>query len=208
MVKSLVEMHGGSVRARSEGAGRGTEFVITLPLATRAGPGRRAGVTGKIRPREVLVIEDNADTAQTLADFLALDGHRVRIASDGRSRLALSRERRPEVILCDVGLPDMDGYEVARSVRQDPAMEGVRLVALTGYAQPEDRRRAAEAGFDAHIAEHCARTRNSRDQAALPHHCRHNRGLLSLDELRAAGQGHTVTVRHRADTWTVRHPDL
>ncbi|WP_318653880.1 response regulator [Anaeromyxobacter oryzae] len=100
----------------------------------------------------VLVVEDNVDAAQTIAEVLELEGHRVHVATDGRSGLARARELRPDVILCDLGLPDLDGCEVARRLRADVALRSIRLVALSGYAQPEDRRRAREAGFDAHLA--------------------------------------------------------
>ncbi len=103
-------------------------------------------------PRQVLVIEDSADGAETLADVLALDGHVVQVAHSGGDGVAMAREHRPDVILCDIGLPDLDGYEVARRVRAIPGLERVRLVALTGYAQFEDRQRAKDAGFDAHLA--------------------------------------------------------
>jgi two-component system CheB/CheR fusion protein len=98
------------------------------------------------------VIEDNVDGAQSLADVLELHGHRVRVARDGRSGIALARELQPDVILCDIGLPDVDGYEIARTLRRDGAIRGTRLVALTGYAQPDDRQRSRDAGFDAHLA--------------------------------------------------------
>jgi CheY-like chemotaxis protein len=97
------------------------------------------------------VVEDGADMRQTLADLLRLEGHVVHVAATGREGIALARELRPDVVLCDIGLPDVDGYEVARALRGDAALRTTRLVALTGYAQPEDRRRAAEAGFDRHI---------------------------------------------------------
>jgi CheY-like chemotaxis protein len=98
------------------------------------------------------VVEDNLDAGQSLAEVLALHGHRVHVARDGRSGVALARELRPEVILCDIGLPDLDGYAVARAIRAGADGRPVRLVALSGYAQPEDRQRASEAGFDAHVA--------------------------------------------------------
>jgi signal transduction histidine kinase len=154
LVKGFVELHGGSVRASSAGPGRGAEFVVELPMAEPPPPRDPAeassGATGA--GRDVVIIEDSADAARTLADVLQLQGHRVRIAADARTGLALVRERRPDLVLCDIGLPDMSGYDVARTVRAEASTSGVLLVALTGYAQPEDRRRAAEAGFDAHLA--------------------------------------------------------
>jgi signal transduction histidine kinase len=153
LVKGLVELHGGSVYARSEGLGRGAEFVVSLPLtAAEAAAEARPGAAPPALARLVLVIEDNVDAGQTLAEILEMQGHRVRVARDGRSGVALARELRPDVVLCDIGLPDLDGYEVARSLRADDALRGTRLVALSGYAQPEDRERARQAGFDAHVA--------------------------------------------------------
>jgi PAS domain S-box-containing protein len=153
LVKGLAELHGGAVRARSEGLGKGSEFVIELPLARgQAAPAQEARAGRPGGPLRVLVIDDNLDGAQTLADLLELEGHRTEIATDGRSGVAKARELRPDVILCDIGLPDMDGFEVARALRDEGALRSVRLVALSGYAQPEDRQRALEAGFDAHVA--------------------------------------------------------
>jgi CheY-like chemotaxis protein len=145
-------MHGGSVFARSDGPGRGTEIAIRLPLAETVAAAQPATAESALISRDILVIEDNPDSAQTLADVLAIQGHRVRVANDGRAGLALAAERTPDVILCDLGLPGMDGYQVAQAVRRDPAFARVQLVALTGYAQPEDRQRTSEAGFDAHVA--------------------------------------------------------
>jgi CheY-like chemotaxis protein/two-component sensor histidine kinase len=153
LVKGLVELHGGTVAARSEGLGRGTEFVVRIPLAeTEADTGRERRKAVGARPWTVLVIEDNLDAGQTLAEILELQGHHTRVARDGRTGLKLAREMHPEVVLCDIGLPDIDGYEVAREFRCDEALRGTRLVALSGYAQPEDQQRAREAGFDAHVA--------------------------------------------------------
>ena len=127
---------------------------VSLPLA-EAGAGLEpeggARAEGE-RSKRVLVIEDNVDSAQSLADILELAGHDVRIAHDGRSGLAIAREYRPDVILCDIGLPGLDGYEVAQAVRRDDSLRSVRLVALSGYAQPEDRQRTSDAGFELHIA--------------------------------------------------------
>jgi CheY-like chemotaxis protein len=99
----------------------------------------------------VLIIEDNVDAAETLAEVLALYGHEARIARDGASGVALALELKPDVVLCDLGLPDIDGYEVARTLRSNGALPRTRLVALSGYAQNEDRLRARDAGFDAHL---------------------------------------------------------
>ena len=155
LAKGLVELHGGSIRARSEGVGKGCEFVVTLPLveppalaASEAGHRKRPGSIA----RRVLIIEDNLDAGQTLAAALELEGYEVRLACDGNTGLAMAREMEPDVVLCDIGLPGLDGYGVARALRADGSLSSTRLVALTGYAQPEDKERAREAGFDAHLA--------------------------------------------------------
>jgi len=153
LVKGLVELHGGAISARSEGADRGSEFVVSLPLVADTDVAR-----AEARPRRsegtrlVLVIEDNVDSGESLAEVLALEGHRVHVATDGRSGIAKTRELLPDVVLCDIGLPDTDGYEIARTVRGDGELRSTHLIALSGYAQPEDKQRAAEAGFDAHLA--------------------------------------------------------
>jgi two-component system CheB/CheR fusion protein len=100
----------------------------------------------------VLVVEDNLDAAESLRDVLEFAGHEVEVAHDGREGLDRARRLRPDVVLCDIGLPVMDGYEVARAIRADPSLAQVLLVAVTGYAGPDDRRRAADAGFDVHLA--------------------------------------------------------
>ena len=153
LVKALVELHGGTVRARSEGPGRGAEFLITLPLADGA-PALQAPFAERDTPasRLILVIEDNVDAGQGLGDLLELRGHRVRVARDGRSGLQLARELRPDVVLCDIGLPDMSGFDVARAMRTEECLRSTRIIALSGYAQHEDRQRSREAGFDAHVA--------------------------------------------------------
>lgn len=152
MVKGLVDLQGGRVDVTSEGLGKGTEVTIRLPLVEAGGhrpaspqPEREA------RGRRVLVIDDNADAADSLRDLLAFDGHDVRDAYDGPAGIALAHDFHPEIILCDIGLPGMDGYDVARAIRADDALKHAYLVALTGYARPEDRERAAAAGFDRHV---------------------------------------------------------
>jgi two-component system CheB/CheR fusion protein len=102
--------------------------------------------------RRILVIEDNLDARQSLAEVLSLHGHEVHQARDGLEGIAMARALRPDVVLCDIGLPDVDGYHVARRLRGDEELRSTHLVALSGHARPEDRRRAGEAGFDAHLA--------------------------------------------------------
>jgi two-component system CheB/CheR fusion protein len=154
LVKGLVEMHGGTVEARSDGIGRGAELIVRLPLASDGAGAREPTPEPRppIRPRRVLIIEDNLDAAETLREMLEMDGHRVEVAHDGRAGLEKARASRPDVVLCDIGLPEMDGYGVARAIRSDPTLASTFLVALTGYALPEDQRRAAQAGFDRHLA--------------------------------------------------------
>ncbi|HET9599347.1 MAG TPA: ATP-binding protein [Anaeromyxobacteraceae bacterium] len=153
LVKALVQLHGGSVAARSGGAGRGSEFIVELPVAAAPAPPKRQQERRSLAgpSRLVLIIEDNIDAADTLAQVLELRGHRARVAYDGMSGMALARELKPDAILCDVGLPDVDGYEVAHTLRSNGDLPSTRLIALTGYAQQADRARAKGAGFDAHL---------------------------------------------------------
>jgi PAS domain S-box-containing protein len=156
LVKSLVEMHGGRVELFSGGPGEGTEARVRLPaleVRRAAGPGgAEPGPTGAGAPtRRVLLVDDHADTAESLAMVLKAEGHEVRTAPDGATALEVAGAYRPEVVLLDIGLPRMDGYEVARRLRAQAGPTRVLLIALTGYGQEEDRRRAAAAGFDAHL---------------------------------------------------------
>jgi PAS domain S-box-containing protein len=156
LVKRLVELHGGRVEARSAGPGRGSEFIVRLrTLAPQPKRDMEDGGRGPSevppRPRRVLVVDDNEDAAESLALLLRARGHEIRTAHDGPSALSVAEDFRPEVVFLDIGLPRMDGYEVARRLRVQPGREGLLLVALTGYGQDEDRRRAEEAGFDAHL---------------------------------------------------------
>jgi CheY-like chemotaxis protein len=154
LVKNLVELHGGAVGACSEGPGKGCEFVVRLPLVdeTRlAQPlGSEAPSTPLIR-RRVVVVEDSADSREVLAELLQLLGHQVLTAADGPEALRLAQEQMPETFVVDMGLPGMDGYQVARALRQLPGGEQLLLIALTGYGTLEDKERAREAGYDAHL---------------------------------------------------------
>jgi len=151
LVKGLTELHGGSVSAHSAGLGCGSEFVVELPLALHS-VAEAVAESAPLPSRLVLIIEDNADNSDTLAQVLELGGHRARVARTGKSGIALAQDLKPDVVLCDIGLPDMDGYEVARVLRANRDLATTRLIAVSGYAQPEDKKRAKEAGFDAHLA--------------------------------------------------------
>jgi PAS domain S-box-containing protein len=152
LVRSLVELHGGTVTARSEGKGRGSEFVVRLPLAVLPDRDVPDAVEGPVdlEPRSILLVEDNADAAEMLRAALELGGHTVSVWGDGADGVEAAVRERPDVMLVDIGLPGLDGYEVARQVRVALG-DSVMLVALTGYGQPEDRRRALDSGFDAHL---------------------------------------------------------
>jgi signal transduction histidine kinase/ActR/RegA family two-component response regulator len=153
LVRRLVELHGGRVEAHSPGAGRGSEFVVRLPLGRSSAPtpGRKKQTSAPSLKRHVLLIEDNSDGRAMLGDLLRLWGHEVEEAADGLDGLERIRRRRPEVALVDIGLPGLDGYRLAREVRALPGGQDVLLLAVTGYGQPEDRRRALEAGFNIHL---------------------------------------------------------
>jgi signal transduction histidine kinase/ActR/RegA family two-component response regulator len=161
VVKGLVEMHGGEVRAASEGVGKGAEITLLLPLeegAPAAGPVEArpaAGIAAEVAAgggtRRILVVEDNPDAAATMRDFLELSGHEVELASSGAAGVRAAHQFHPEIVLCDLGLPGMDGYQVAAALRGDQDTASARLIAVTGYGRDEDRRRSREAGFDVHL---------------------------------------------------------
>jgi signal transduction histidine kinase len=155
LVKSLVEMHGGSVRANSEGPGRGSEFVVCLPMAgvqnTAHGEERDPGPPTALAARRVLVVDDNHDAAESLAVLLKLLGAEVRVAHSGPDALEALEEYKPAAVLLDIGMPGMDGHEVARRIRCRPELRDVTLIALTGWGQEEDRHRSRSAGFDYHL---------------------------------------------------------
>ena len=149
--RRLVEMHGGTITAASEGQGRGAQFTVRLPVAATNAPPPAPSVPTANRARTILVVEDGDDARESLRLLLESLGHRVLAAADGHQGVALALEHQPEVLLIDLGLPGLDGYEVARAVRASPAGKSAVLIAVTGYGQAEDRRRSTEAGFDAHL---------------------------------------------------------
>ncbi|RIL01327.1 MAG: hypothetical protein DCC71_18125 [Proteobacteria bacterium] len=155
LVRGLVELHGGAIEARSAGPGRGSEFVVTLPLiappasATEADAPPRAAARGP--QRSILVVDDNRDSAESMAMMLELGGHRVRTAHAGADALEAARAGRPDLVILDLGMPQMDGYEVCRRLRAEPWGRALRIVALTGWGNEEARRKTRDAGFDAHL---------------------------------------------------------
>ena len=153
LVRRLTELHGGRVQVRSEGQGRGATFTVELPLAPAPPAAATAGVrpTGRLDERPVLGVEDDDDTRAVLVFMLQAEGARVEAAATGSAAVEAAERMRPQVVLCDVGLPDIDGMEVARRLRANPTLVSTRLIALTGYGQAEDVRQAIEAGFDAHV---------------------------------------------------------
>lgn len=153
LARRLLGLHGGSVRAFSAGPGRGSEFVVRLPLATRGGERDTASPQEEVNvpARRILVVDDNTDTATSLAALLRLARHETYTAHDGLEALKAAERLQPDVVLLDVQLPELDGYEVCRRIRQHPWGQNITLVAVTGLGQPEDRRKSREAGFDAHL---------------------------------------------------------
>jgi CheY-like chemotaxis protein len=157
LVRSLVELHGGRVEARSEGRGRGSEFVVYLPLS-RDGtperlPRREEAETSRsdVRSIRTLVVDDNRDAADSIVALLEANGHEARVAYSGAAALEVLATYVPDLALIDLGMPTMDGYELARRVRRTPRLAYMRLVALTGWGQPEARERSRAAGFDKHV---------------------------------------------------------
>ena len=150
VVKGLIEMHGGEVEARSAGPGRGSEILFRIPLENAAAAAERQPEMAH-SGRKVLVVEDNPDAGAMMRDFLELSGHEVELAATGTDGVEAARQFHPEVVLCDLGLPGMSGYEVAEELRRDPSTRSARLIAVTGYGREEDRRRSKAAGFDLHL---------------------------------------------------------
>jgi PAS domain S-box-containing protein len=152
LVRGTVELHGGSVTARSDGPGLGSEFTVRLPrVQAPESPRPDAGEVPDGPPRRILVVDDNADAADMMRTLLELLGHQVRVAYDGFAALAVAIDFRPDIGLFDIGLPSMDGFELARRIRADPRTQSIFLVAVTGWGQEEDRQRSRDHGFDAHL---------------------------------------------------------
>jgi PAS domain S-box-containing protein len=152
--QKLVELHGGTIEAHSEGVGTGSEFVVRFPILLEAAPpdSEPARVAdADSQALRILVVDDSEDTADTMGTLLEMAGHAIQIAHSGPAALEAAAAFQPDVVLLDIGLPGLDGYQVAERLRADPAMAGVTLIAASGYGQEEDRRRSAEAGIDRHL---------------------------------------------------------
>jgi signal transduction histidine kinase/CheY-like chemotaxis protein len=153
VARELLELHGGQIQAASDGPGKGAEFTLRLPCEEKLpepAHGTKPGSPGK-EPRRILVVEDNRDAAESLGLFLELCGFGVTLAYSGPEGLEAAKSVRPDIVLCDIGLPGMDGFQVAGALRRNPETAEARLIAVTGYGQEEDRRRALAAGFDVHL---------------------------------------------------------
>jgi CheY-like chemotaxis protein len=155
LVKGLVELHHGRIHAFSEGLGRGSEFTVGLPLLPEP---EKSGEIGALpdpaisaAPLRVLVVEDNVEAAEMLGQLVELWGHEVRTVHDGVSAISVVSSFRPHIVLLDIGLPGASGYEVARQIRQQEDLQGILLLAMTGYGQEEDQVKAMDAGFDEHL---------------------------------------------------------
>jgi signal transduction histidine kinase len=156
LVKGLLEMHNGTIEAKSAGKAMGSEFVFLLPLAMDAGaePDSYNGLAIDVAPsalRRILVVDDNVDAADSLGELLEMLGNEVRTAHDGEAGVAVAEQFRPDVMLMDIGMPKLNGYEAARRIRQHAWGQGILLVALTGWGQEDERKKSADAGFDHHL---------------------------------------------------------
>jgi CheY-like chemotaxis protein len=156
LVKTLVQLHGGSVSATSEGPGRGSEFVVTLPAMVRAEADAtqtetRVRMGDTAHSERVIVVDDNRDAAELVGEILTAMGHEVSVAHDALQALSLIARVRPTVMVLDIGLPVMDGYELASRIREEFGEHAPRLIAVTGYGLDRDRARSREIGFEAHL---------------------------------------------------------
>jgi CheY-like chemotaxis protein len=156
LAKRLVELHGGNIEARSDGLGRGSEFVVRLPIlaaavASEAPPGEAFPTWTSPLKGRILVVDDLRDSAESLAQLLRIEGNEVRTVHDGLEAVAVAAEFRPDLVLMDIGMPEVDGYEACRRIRNLPFGSEVTLVAVTGWGQADDRRKSKAAGFDHHM---------------------------------------------------------
>jgi CheY-like chemotaxis protein len=154
LVREILRLHGGTISADSDGTGRGSEFTVRLPLLAEIGsaaPVLPGTVAASGRPQRILVVDDNQDAAGSMALLLRAFGHEVHVVHDGTAALEQARELCPDVLLLDIGLPGLDGYEVAARVREIDGLQDATLIAVTGYGQEEDRKRSYTAGFDHHL---------------------------------------------------------
>jgi CheY-like chemotaxis protein len=154
LVRRLVELHGGTVEAHSEGRGQGSEFVVRLPVlqptASLSSVDTRS-VSTLATPRRILIVDDNQDSASSLALLLSITGNETRTAHDGVEAVDVAARFKPDIVLLDIGLPKMNGYDACRAIRQQPGGQDMLLVAVTGWGQEDDRRRSQLAGFDVHL---------------------------------------------------------
>jgi CheY-like chemotaxis protein len=160
MVRNLVELHGGRVTARSDGENRGCEISVRIPLLAKYGGPESptvklfvntGGESAAIARKKIVVVEDNADIRKMVVDILRKLGHEVWTASDGPAGVEVIVQKAPDLAIVDIGLPGFDGYEIARRIRGNPKCDAVPLIAMTGYGQPDDHRRTADAGFARHL---------------------------------------------------------
>jgi signal transduction histidine kinase/ActR/RegA family two-component response regulator len=178
LVRKLVEMHGGTILARSEGHGTGAEFIVRLPMLeddpSFAAVSHPRDVQRPGSALSILVVDDNVDAAEMLSTLLALEGHRVVKVHDGLSALTAAQAQRPDVVLLDIGLPHLNGYEVARRLREDAGLQAIRIIAMTGFGQESDRKRALEAGCDEHLPKPVAPSTLRACLAGVQHLDRHS----------------------------------
>jgi CheY-like chemotaxis protein len=154
LAKGLVHLHGGTIEVKSPGPGLGSEFAVHLPRRTVGAPRARtdrAAPRGETQPRPVLIADDNRDAADSLAMLLRIEGHEVAVVHDGREALDVFASQQPEVVMLDIGMPRLDGYEVARQIREGSLGRAVTLIAVTGWGQDSDKARALAAGFNHHF---------------------------------------------------------
>ena len=159
LVRSLVEMHGGTVSAESAGLGKGAEFIVRLPLAEeqkeiqpQAASADRQASIANARCRRILIVDDNRDAAESIRLLLKMWGHEVQVAHDAATALATARSLRPDIVLLDIGLPGLSGYELAPRLRQEASLDRALMIAISGYATDEDRKKSREAGIAHHFA--------------------------------------------------------